>query len=43
VTRIKDDELEVEVAPTVKLRVLRGTLSEVRSKTLPAAANDGKR
>jgi preprotein translocase subunit YajC len=43
VTRIKDDELEVEVAPTVKLRVVRGTLSEVRTKTLPAAANDGKR
>ena len=43
VTRIKDDELEVEVAPTVKLRVLRGTLSDVRTKPLPAAANDGKR
>ncbi len=43
VTKIKDDELEVEVAPTVKLRVVRGTLSEVRTKKLPAAANDGKR
>ncbi len=43
VTRIKDDELEVEVAPTVKLRVVKGTLSEVRTKKLPAAANDGKR
>ncbi len=43
VVRIKDDELEVEVAPTVKLRVVKGTLSEVRTKKLPAAANDGKR
>ena len=43
VTRVKDDELEVEVAPTVKLRVVKGTLSEVRTKKLPAAANDGKR
>ena len=43
VTRVKDDELEVEVAPTVKLRVVKGTLSEVRTKPLPAAANDGKR
>ena len=43
VTRVKDEELEVEVAPTVKLRVVKGTLSEVRTKPLPAAANDGKR
>jgi preprotein translocase subunit YajC len=44
VTRVKDDgELEVEVAPTVKLRVVRATLSEVRTKKLPAAANDAKR
>lgn len=43
VTRVKDDELEVEVAPTIKLRVVKGTLSEVRTKPLPAAANDGKR
>ena len=44
VTRVKDDgEIEVEVAPTVKLRVVKGTLSEVRTKKLPAAANDGKR
>jgi preprotein translocase subunit YajC len=44
VTRVKDDgEIEVEVAPTVKLRVIRSTLTEVRTKKLPAAANDGKR
>lgn len=44
VTRVKDDgEIEVEVAPTVKLRVVRATLTEVRLKKLPAAANDAKR
>lgn len=42
VTRIIDNELEVEVAPTVKLRVVKGTLMDVRSKTVPAAANDAK-
>lgn len=42
ITRVMDDELEIEVAPTVKLRVVKGTLMEVRSKTMPAAANDTK-
>ncbi len=39
-TKVTDTEVEVEVAPTVKLRVLKGTLSDVRLKTVPAAAND---
>ncbi len=42
VTKVSDAELEVEVAPTVKLRVVKGTLAEVRTKPLPAAANDAK-
>ncbi|MGI4878452.1 MAG: preprotein translocase subunit YajC [Janthinobacterium lividum] len=42
VTRVQDTELEVEVAPTVKLRVVKGTLSEVRTKPVPAAANDAR-
>ena len=42
VTRVQDTELEIEVAPTVKLRVVKGTLMEVRTKTMPAAANDAK-
>ncbi len=42
VTKVADAELEVEVATGVKLRVVKGTLSDVRTKTLPAAANDAK-
>ena len=41
-TRVQDSELEVEVAPTVKLRVVKGTLAEVRTKPVPAAANDAR-
>ncbi len=42
VVRVTDDEVEVEVAPTVKLRVLKATLAEVRNRGVPAAANDTK-
>lgn len=42
VTKVQDTELEVEVAPTVKLRVVKGTLSDVRTKPVPAAANDAR-
>ncbi len=42
VTKVADTELEVEVATGVKLRVVKGTLAEVRTKTLPPAANDAK-
>ena len=42
VVRVQDNELEVEVAPTVKLRVVKGTLADVRTKPVPAAANDAK-
>jgi preprotein translocase subunit YajC len=39
VTRVMDGEVEIEIAPTVKIKVVKGTLSDVR---LPvgAAAND---
>ena len=43
VTKVGDTELEVEVATGVRLRVVKGTLSDVRTKPLPAAANDAKR
>ena len=36
VSRVQDGELEVELAPNVKVRVLRHAISEVRSKTEPA-------
>lgn len=42
VVRVQDTEVEVEVAPTVKLRVVRATIAEVRTKPAPAAANDAK-
>jgi preprotein translocase subunit YajC len=38
VTKVKDDgELEVEIAEGVKVRVLKGTLANVVSKTEPAS------
>jgi len=42
VARVMDGEIEIEVATGVKLRVLKGTLSDVRNPKLPAAANDAK-
>jgi preprotein translocase subunit YajC len=37
VTKVKDDdELEVEVADSVRVRVVRGTIAQVLSKTEPA-------
>lgn len=37
VTRVQDNEVEIEVAPTVKVRVVKSTLSSVGA---PIAAND---
>ena len=42
VTKVADAEVEIEAAPNVKFRVVRGTIAEVRTKPLPAAANDAK-
>ena len=39
---LADDEVRVELAPNVEVRVLRHTIAEVRSKTEPAPANDAK-
>ncbi len=39
---VADDEVRVELAPNVDVRVVRGTISELRSKTDPAPANDSK-
>ncbi|MBF9044671.1 preprotein translocase subunit YajC [Rhodobacterales bacterium HKCCE4037] len=37
ITKVKDDtEIEVEIATGVKVRVLRPTITQVRSKTQPA-------
>ena len=39
---ISDNELQVEIAEGVKVRVVRGTVSEVLSKTEPAKDKDAK-
>jgi preprotein translocase subunit YajC len=44
VQKVKDaaNELEVEIAPNVRVTVARDTLSMVLTPTAPAAANDSK-
>lgn len=39
---VQDDEVRVELNPNVEVRVVRGTIAELRSKTEPAPANDSK-
>jgi preprotein translocase subunit YajC len=36
VTKVTDDEAEVEIAPTVRIRVIKSTVSTVVQKTKPA-------
>ena len=38
VTKVEDDELQVEIADNVRIKVLRNTVSEVRGKGEGAAA-----
>ncbi len=38
VIRAEDDEIQVEIAEGVKVKIVRGTISEVRSKTEPVTA-----
>lgn len=42
VTRVKDDELEVELATGVRARVVKNTLTAVTARGAPVAANDTK-
>ena len=35
VTKADDDELQVEIAPGMKVKVIRSTITEVRSKNQP--------
>jgi preprotein translocase subunit YajC len=38
ITRLtKDDEVEAEIAPNVKVRLVKGTIAALVSKTEPAA------
>lgn len=42
VTKADDDELQVELAENVRVRVMRGSISEVRGKGEPAPAQKSK-
>lgn len=39
VTAVRDNELEVEIAPGVKVRVIRSTITGLVNRTQPVAAN----
>lgn len=39
VTKVDEAEITVEIAENVRVRVVKGTLSEVRSKSEPVPAN----
>lgn len=41
VTRVEDAEVNVEIAPSVNVRVVKSTIAEVRNRTA-IAANDSK-
>ena len=40
VTKVEEHEVEVEIAPTVKVKIVKGTISEVRSAGSGKPAND---
>ena len=43
IVKVKEDQtLQVEIAEGVKINVVRSTVSEVRSKTEPVKASEGK-
>ena len=42
VTSVRDDEVDVEIAAGTKVKVVKGTLSEVRGVMKAVAANDAK-
>jgi preprotein translocase subunit YajC len=37
VTKVADDHVEVEIAPNVRVKALKSTLADVKSRTLKAA------
>lgn len=42
VTKVDDAEAQVEIAPNTVVKVVKSTISEVRTRGEPAAANDPK-
>ena len=39
VTAVRENELEVEIAPQTRVKIVRGTVAQVVTATAPAAAN----
>lgn len=42
VTKVTDNDVEVEIAPNVRVKAVKSTLSNVTTRGAPPAANDGK-
>ena len=42
VAKVEDNELQIEIADGVRIKVLRGTISEIRGKTEPVANSKPK-
>lgn len=42
VTHVRDDEAELEIAPNVRIRVVKATLADVTEKTAPAGNAETK-
>ncbi len=40
--KVTDDEVEVELAPNVRVRAVKSTLSDVRTASTPKPANDAR-
>lgn len=43
VVKVEDEELQVEIAQGVRVKVVKGTLSEVRAKGQPAKGENAKK
>ena len=42
VVRVEDAEVQIEIAPNTPVRVVKSMVAEVRSRGVPAPANDAK-
>jgi preprotein translocase subunit YajC len=42
ITKVAEEEVTVEIAPNVLVRVIKGTIGEIRGKGEPVVANDTK-
>jgi preprotein translocase subunit YajC len=42
VTKVAEEEVTIEIAPNVSVRVVKGTIGDIRGKGEPVVANDTK-